>query len=161
MSRSKRHAALVGPALEVLLHEVAGEAVDAGRHRRVGGEDGAGPHRLDGLVEGEPVVEDGPPDALEAEEAGVALVGVEDLRLVAELLEGPHAADAEQDLLAEPVLGVAAVEAVGDRAAVVVVLLDVGVEQVERHPADLGPPDAGDAAGCRPGRPAPARPRPR
>jgi hypothetical protein len=44
----------------------------------------------------------------------VALVGVEHLRMDAERPQRPHAADAEDDLLAQPVLGVAAVEPVGD-----------------------------------------------
>ena len=44
-------------------------------------------------------------DALEPEEPGVALVDVEHLGLDAEGLQGPHAADAEQDLLADAVLG--------------------------------------------------------
>ena len=83
-------------------------------------------------------------DALEAEEAGVALVGVEHLAVDAEGVEGADAADAEEDLLAEPVLGLAAVEAVGDVAEVGRVLVDVGVEEVQRHPADLGLPHAGD-----------------
>ena len=69
-----------------------------------------------GLGEGQPVVDDGPADALEAEEPGVALVHVEHLGVDAEGLEGPDAADAQQDLLAEAVLDVAAVEAVGDGA---------------------------------------------
>ena len=67
---------------EVLLDQLAREPVDAGRHGRVGGEDGAGPGDLERGVE----VELGPPsadgelaDPLEAEEAGVALVGVEHL----------------------------------------------------------------------------------
>ena len=63
---------------------------------------------------------------------------------IAERVEGPHPADAEEDLLAQAVLGVAAVEAVGDRADVGRVLVDVGVEQVERDAADLGLPDPGD-----------------
>ena len=58
-------------------------------------------------------------------------------------VERPDAADAEQDLLPEPVLDVAAVEAVGDRPELGVVLLDVGVEEVERHPPDVGPPHPG------------------
>ena len=36
-------------AAEVLLHELTREAVDAGGHRGVGGEDGAGPDDLEGL----------------------------------------------------------------------------------------------------------------
>ena len=51
-----------------------------------------------------------------------------------------HAADAEQDLLAQPVLDVAAVQPVGDLTQVVGVLLDVGVEEVQRHAADVGSP---------------------
>ncbi len=83
-------------------------------------------------------------DALEPEEAGVALVGVEHLGLDAERFEGAHAADAEQDLLLQPVLGVAAVQPVGDGAQLGRVLVDVGVEQVQRHPADVGAPHLGD-----------------
>ena len=56
---------------------------------------------------------------------------------------GADAADAEQHLLLEPVLAAAAVEPVGDLALGGAVLLDVGVEQQQRHAADLGDPDAG------------------
>ena len=45
----------------------------------------------------------------------MALVGVEHLRVQAEGPQRPYAADAEHDLLAEPVLLVAAVQPVGDR----------------------------------------------
>ena len=100
----------------------------------------------------QPVVDDAPADALEAEEAGVALVGVEHLGVDAERVERPHAADAEEDLLAQAVLGVAAVEPVGDLAQVVGVLVDVGVEQVERDAADVGPPDLRRGAAGRRGR---------
>ena len=77
----------------------------------------------------------------------MALVGVEDLRCggagdARPDAEGAHAADAEQQLLAQPVLGVAAVEAVGDVAVVGAVLLDVGVEQQQRHAADVRDEDA-------------------
>ncbi len=91
------------------------EAVDASRDRGVGGEDGPGAHRLDGRVRVQALALDQPPDALQAEEAGVALVGVEDLRLQAERLQRAHPADAEQDLLPQAVLAAAAVEPVGDR----------------------------------------------
>ena len=76
----------------------------------------------------------------------MALVGVEDLGLGvrgdrAEGPDGPHPADAEQEFLPQPVLAAAAVEPVGDLAQRRVVLLDVGVEQQQRHPADLRDPD--------------------
>ena len=91
-------------------------------------------------------------DPLEAEEPGVALVGVEHVRLEAEGAQRPHAADAEHDLLAQAVVLVAAVEAVGDGDAVGRVALDVGVEQVERDAPDVGPPHVGRAPGRRRGR---------
>ena len=78
----------------------------------------------------------------------MALVGVEHLGRggagePGERADRAHAADAEQHLLAQPVLGVAAVQPVGDGADDLAVLLHVGVEQQQRHAADLGDPDAG------------------
>ena len=100
-----------------------------------------------GLVDGELA------DALDAEEARVALVGVEDLRRrgagdARPDAQGAYAADAEEQLLAQPVLGVAAVEPVGDVAVVGAVLLDVGVEQQQRHAADVGDEDPGHQVGA-------------
>ena len=124
-----------------MLDEADREAVDARGHRGVGGEDGAGADGRERLLEVEAGVGHELADALEPEEARVALVGVEDLgRRVpgqpAERADRAHAADADEDLLADAVLRVAAVEAVGDLAQVGVVLLDVGVEQQQRHAAD-------------------------
>jgi hypothetical protein len=62
---------------------------------------------------------------------------------LAERAHRPHAADADQDLLADAVVLVAAVEPVGDAAQVRVVLLDVGVEQQQRHAPDRRAPDPG------------------
>ena len=72
----------------------------------------------------------------------MALVGVEDLgrRGAGDAgvdAQRAHAADAEQQLLAQAVLAVAAVQAVGDVAVVLRVLLDVGVEQQQRDAADV------------------------
>ena len=110
----------------------------------MGREDRPGAHGLEGLVDRQALVDDEAADALEAEEAGVALVGVEHLRGLADGVEGPDAPDAQEDLLAQPVLGVASVEPVGHRPAGGVVAVDVGVEQVEVHPSDVGAPDPGD-----------------
>ena len=109
----------------------------------MGGEHAAGPHRLDRHGErhaGGHVLA----DPLEAEEPGVALVGVEDVGFDAERPQRPHATDAEHDLLAQPVVRVAAVEPVGDGDAVGRVALEVGVEQVQRDLADVGAPHPGD-----------------
>ncbi len=70
----------------------------------------------------------------------MALVRVEHLHVEAERLEHAHAAHAEEDLLLQPVLDVAAVEAVGDLAHVGFVVVDVGVEEVERCTADVRSP---------------------
>lgn len=123
------------------------KTVYPGGHRGVGGEDGPGPDHFEGGFEVEPVGGQFA-DALQAEEAGVALVGVEDLRLrgpgePAPGAHGTHPADAEQHLLEEAVVAAAAVEPVGDVAFARGVLLDVGVEEEERDAADPGQPDAG------------------
>src|SRR5207247_3252388 len=61
---------------------------------------------------------------------------------LAQRAEGAQAADAKDDLLADAHVVVAAVEPAGDRPVLGAVLRDVGVEQVQRHPADLDAPDA-------------------
>ncbi len=117
--------------------------VVARRHRRVGGEDRAlarGGQRVlarDALL-GRQAGE------LEAGERGVALVEVHDAGLDAERVQRPHAADAEQRVLPQPHLGVADVEPRGDPAVGDAVLRPVGVEQQERHAADVDAPDLGD-----------------
>ncbi len=90
---------------------------------------------------------------LQPEEAGVALVGVEDLRVEPEGLQRPHPADAEQDLLADAVLGVAAVEPVGDGPSLGGVAVHIAVQEVQPDAADVGPPDLAPAGARRPGRP--------
>ena len=79
---------------------------------------------------------------LELEERRVALVHVEDRRRQAEAAQDAHAADAEHELLAQPVPAVAAVERVRDVAGPVGVALDLRVEEVERDAPDLRVPDA-------------------
>ena len=79
---------------------------------------------------------------LELEERRVALVHVEDRRLEAERAQRAHAADAEHELLAEPVRAGRRRRA---RSVIVArpvrVAVDVGVEEVERHAPDLRAPD--------------------
>ena len=138
----ERHPALGGELAEVVLHELATEAVDARRHRRVCGEHAAAraplrpPRRRAGP-------RDLLADPLQAEEPGVALVHVEHLRVDAECPQRPNPADAEDDLLAQPVVRVPGVQAVGDLDPVGRVLGEVGVEQVQRDLADVGPPHPG------------------
>ena len=56
--------------------------------------------------------------------------------------EHPHAADAEDPLLPQAELGAAGVELVHEPAVLGVVGLEVGIEQIDRHPADPDPPGA-------------------
>ena len=109
----------------------------------MGREHGPRPHRRSGLGERQAVVEHGPTDAFESEEPGVPLVEVKDLGELAYGLEGAHAADAEYDLLADAFLRATAVEPVADQSVLVVVLVDVGVEQVQRDASDAGLPQGG------------------
>jgi hypothetical protein len=98
----------------------------------VGGEHGAGAHHLQCLGEAEAAVDE-VADALQPEEPGVTLVGVEHFGRVRtgqldEQFDRAHAADTEQQLLQKAVLSPAAVQPVGDGAQLVRVLRDVGVE---------------------------------
>ena len=89
-------------------------------------EDGRPADRLERVVGVRPV-RDERTQPLELEERRVPLVQVEDVRLDPERRQRADAADAEQQLLADAVLAIAAVERVGE---------PVDLEQVERHDAD-------------------------
>ncbi len=80
-------------------------------------------------------------DSFEGHERGVSLVHVADRGRDAHRRQGLHAADAQQDLLADAQLAVAAVEAAGDHAVAAGVGGDVGVQQVQLDPADGDAPD--------------------
>ena len=78
---------------------------------------------------------------LERDEGGVALVEVQDAGVDVHRLQRAHAADAEQDVLRKPRVGLADVEPRRDPAGGQVVLRPLGVEQVERDAADVHAPD--------------------
>ena len=71
----------------------------------------------------------------------VAFVHVENFRPDSDLVQRPHAADAEDDFLAHPHFEIAAVKLGGDQPIFRVVLRDVGIEQVKADAADLELPD--------------------
>jgi hypothetical protein len=81
--------------------------------------------------------------ALEEQERGVPLVEVPDRRLDVQRAESAHAADAQDELLAQAHLATANVEDVGDRPVRLVIDRHVGVEQHDRHATDLRHPDRG------------------
>lgn len=141
------HARELRVGTEVPGDQLPVEAVDAGRDGGVRGEDGPRPDRLQAGVEVQSLVAEFG-DPLQAEEAGVPLVGVEDLGagVTGQPAVRPYGADApyaQQHLLEQAVFAAAAVEPVGHPAFAEVVLLDVGVQHQQGHPADLGEPDPG------------------
>ncbi len=105
----------------------------------MGGEHAPGTHGLDRLVEAEPLG-DVLTDPLQAEEPGMALVGVEHLGVQAERPQDPHPADAQHDLLADAVLGVPTVEPIGDVVAGLAVAVHVGVQEEQPDPSDVDLP---------------------
>ena len=80
---------------------------------------------------------------LHEHERGVALVEVPGRGSDAQLAQGAHAADAEDELLVQAHLAAAHVEDVADGPVALGVLGHVGVEQQQRHAADLHQPDGG------------------
>ena len=90
------------------------------------------------------------PHQLEAGERAVSFVQVQDARRDAQRRERPHAADAEQQFLADADALVAAVEPRRQLAILRLVAVDVRVEQQQRVAADRQLPDArDDRAGAR------------
>ena len=126
---------------EVALQQVGGEMVDARLHRGIGGEDVAGADDLLGLAEPDAAFLHQEPNTFQGQEGGMPLVHVAHVGEDPQGAQGANAADPQQDLLQYAHLLIAAVELGRDQAIIGAVFLQVGVQQVERHPADLHPPD--------------------
>ena len=130
----------VAPAAgEVGLDLVEGEGVVAGGHRRVRGEDRALADAGQRVLERQALLEE-LVDALQHDEAGVAFVQVPHRGIEAEGAHGADAADAQDDLLLDARLAIAAVEARRQLAIPGRVLLEIGVEQVEMGVSQLDVP---------------------
>ena len=142
---------------QVLPHELGGEAVEAGLHRRVRRE------HVPGAGDGERLVERASrllhvlASPLQHGERGVPLVQVADVRGDAEQAQQAPAEHPEQQLLLETQLGPAAVQLAGDGPDVRRVGGVVGVEQVQPASSHLHfpGPDPHRAAGERGGHPEP------
>ncbi len=134
----------IGPRSQVRIDQRTREAVDTGRHRRVGGEQNVRLDLLDGLCKrGGTAGSAGVIEQRQREESGVALVRVIHTRLPTDRRHGTRPADAEHEFLFEAMQLVAAVEAVGDPSVRNRVDGQVGVEQQQRNPADVEPPHSG------------------
>ena len=117
-------------ALQVMLHAIEREGIVARGHRRMRREDRRPPHGGQRVVEahafGDVLV-----DALQDDECGVPFVEVPHGRCDAERAQRANAADAEDDLLLQPRLAIAAVQARREIAILRRVFLEAGVEQVQ------------------------------
>ncbi len=116
------------------------ERVVPGRHGRVRGEHRGGPDLLERRVEGRSLLDE-IPDALERDEGRVSLVQVPHRRLDADGPEGPDAAKAQDQLLLDPRLLVAAVQPRREVPVPRRVLLEARVEQQQPDLADPDLPD--------------------
>ena len=150
-TRVDRHAAGLRPTVAVEERsrdppdEVGLEPLVAGRDGRVDREHAVATDLVERRVEGD-AGRDELARPLREQERRMALVQVPDGRGDAERAERAHPADAQDELLVEAHLAAADVEDVRDRPVGLGVLRDVGVEQEDRDPADLGDPD-GDVRG--------------
>ena len=125
---------------EVRLDQAERERVVSGRHRRVRGEDRRPAHRVERRFERRAAL-DLIADALQDDERRVSFVQVPGRRLDAHGLEDADAADAEDDLLLDARLAVAAVEPRRELAIPGRVLLEIGVEEEEPDAAEPHLPD--------------------
>ena len=121
-------------------HLVDAVGLVPGRHGRVRREDEALAHGGERILERR-AFRDRLRGELEPGECGMAFVQVADGRLDAERLQRADAADPEQRVLREPDRAIPLVEPRRRPAARRVVLGQLRVEQVERHAADVHPPD--------------------
>ena len=148
--RLVRQAERVAQRSEVLFDQLCREAVVARRHRRVRREHdlrGDPPHRL---VEIDPLDLHPPTDQLQRRKRAVAFVEVHDTGRDAERGQRLHAADAEQQLLADAHALIAAVQPRRQLAILRAVAFDVRIEQQQRVAADGRLPDARhDPSGAR------------
>ncbi len=124
---------------EVRFDQRERERVVAGGDRRVRREHRRPPHLLQRVVEA-PAALAQVADALQHDERGVAFVEVVDRRLMTDRLEHADAADAEDDLLLDARLAVAAVEPRRQLAIPRRVFFEVRVEQIQLHAADAHAP---------------------
>ena len=136
-----RDADLVPHRARALLDLVGTELIVARRHWRVGGERRGAAHLGFGVgvrhAAGDVLAH-----ALGEHEGRVALVGMPCLRLDAKRAQDAHATDAEQPLLPEAQRGSTCVELREQRPIVDVILLELGVEEVDGHASDIEAPGA-------------------
>ena len=131
---------------EVLLDQTGGKAIVTGGDRRVRGEDGHPRHLPHHLAEGKRGRFHHGPDHLDRGERAMPLVEMEHRGIDVQRVQGADAAHPQEQLLADPDAGVAAVEPARQGPVRLAVLGNVRVQQQERRPPHLHPPDPGPQA---------------
>ena len=126
---------------DALLHLVGRERVVPGGHRRVGREHAARAHPAHGVRERVPARHQ-LSHPLHQHEGSVPFVGVPGGWVVPQGAQHAHAADAEHPFLPQPQVGAAGVEPMGQPAVGRIVLLEVRVQEQNRHPAHHHAPGA-------------------
>ena len=129
-------------ATQVLLDESRREAVKAGGHRRVGGEEISGSSDGECNVERLRTLLHETAGAFQCGKGRMPLVQMTDLRLDAEHPEQPPSTDAKQQLLRQAQLRTAAIQLAGDASMCGVIRCIIAIEQVKLHPTDLDLPGA-------------------
>ncbi len=137
-----RNAQHVGIVRHILTHHRLGERVVTRGNGGMGRKERRRTHHLQSLREGQATLGDEVTDALYADERGVSLVAVINLLLDAHLGQRADTAHAQQQLLLQTVLPVAAVKVERDLTILLAVGLVIGIEQEQVGTAHLTLPYA-------------------
>ncbi|CAB4926395.1 unannotated protein [freshwater metagenome] len=128
-----------------MLDERTWKAINTGRHRCVRGENRPSTSHLYGLFQRESQTDE-LTDPLKSKESGMAFVGVEHLRSrmardLAVRPNGTNTTDPKQHLLLESMIRGSSVQTISDLALRGAIEFDFGIQQQQRHPANLRDPD--------------------
>ncbi len=129
------------------LDQLRSKDVNACRHRGMGGKDVAGRGGLVRLRKRKLVLAHELADTLQPQKGGMPLVQMHHVRLKPQGVQGANAANAQDNLLLDAHLVVAAIQFIGNILVFLRIVRDVGIEQIQGDAAHLRPPDL-DANGA-------------
>ena len=138
-----REAEIFAERSQMLFNQIRAEAVVAGGHRRVRGEDDFAGDAVDGVVEIQAFFLHAIANRFEHRESAMAFVEMQHARRDAHRFQRAEAADAEQQFLADADARIAAVEARGKFHVLRRVSFDVRIEQQQIAAAHFHAPDLG------------------
>ena len=129
----------IGNAPQHCQHLMALVSLVAGRHRGVGGEHHLLAHSGPGVID--PALGPCLEHQLKHPQRRVPLVQVVCGWRNAQCAQGPHAPNTQHGVLGQPDRPTALIQARGHPAPDLAVLRQIGVQQIQRHPAHIHPPD--------------------